>query len=261
MGDINYAPLIDDMVWSYSRIKTFEDCPYRWYLKYIRRLRGKDMFFASYGTFMHKLIELYLKGEKNSKRLVDMYLQDFRNEVVGFAPSKKIFTNYFTSGLQYLKNIQPFPYKMLDVEKRVDFSVNGIPFCGYIDFLGEKDGSFYVVDNKSRALKQRSNRAKPTKSDKELDNYLRQLYLYSIAVEEQYGVQPNALCFNYFRNGMFITEPFKDNAYCESKDWLSESIDTIREESEFNPSVEFFKCSYLCEMQEHCEYYDLMKKR
>lgn len=43
MGEVNYAPLIDDMVWSYSRIKAFEDCPYRWYLKYIKRFHGKDM--------------------------------------------------------------------------------------------------------------------------------------------------------------------------------------------------------------------------
>ena len=52
MGEINYAPLIDDMVWSYSRIKAFVDCPYRFYLKYIRHIHGKEMFFASYGTFM-----------------------------------------------------------------------------------------------------------------------------------------------------------------------------------------------------------------
>lgn len=44
MGEISYAPLIEDMVWSYSRIKAFDDCPYRWYLKYIRHLHGKDMF-------------------------------------------------------------------------------------------------------------------------------------------------------------------------------------------------------------------------
>ena len=42
MGEVNYAPLIDDMVWSYSRIKAFEDCPYRWYLKYIKKFHGKD---------------------------------------------------------------------------------------------------------------------------------------------------------------------------------------------------------------------------
>ena len=59
MGEVNYAPLIDDMVWSYSRIKAFEDCPYRWYLKYIKKFHGKDMFFSSYGTFMHNFTDAY----------------------------------------------------------------------------------------------------------------------------------------------------------------------------------------------------------
>ena len=40
MGDICYAPLIDDMTWSYSRVKSFEDCPYKWFLKYIVGLHG-----------------------------------------------------------------------------------------------------------------------------------------------------------------------------------------------------------------------------
>ena len=172
MGEVNYAPLIDDMVWSYSRIKAFEDCPYRWYLKYIKKFHGKDMFFSSYGTFMHKLIELYHKGEKTPRQIVDMYLQDFKTEVVGRAPNRKVFSSYFTGGLQYLKALQPFPYGMVGVEKKVDFVVNGIPFVGYIDFLGEKDGDLYVVDNKSRILKPRSSRAKPTKADEELDAYL-----------------------------------------------------------------------------------------
>ena len=71
MGEISYAPLIKDMVWSYSRIKAFYDCPYRWYLKYIRKLHGKDMFFSDYGSFVHKLIELYYRGEKTQSQLCD----------------------------------------------------------------------------------------------------------------------------------------------------------------------------------------------
>ena len=135
MGEVNYAPLIDDMVWSYSRIKAFEDCPYRWYLKYIKKFHGKDMFFSSYGTFMHKLIELYHKGEKTPRQLVDMYLQDFKTEVVGRAPNRKVFSSYFTGGLQYLKTLQPFPYDVVGVEKKVDFVVNGIPFVGYLSLI------------------------------------------------------------------------------------------------------------------------------
>lgn len=219
------------------------------------------MFFSSYGTFMHKLIELYHKGEKTPRQLVDMYLQDFKTEVVGRAPNRKVFSSYFTGGLQYLKTLQPFPYDVVGVEKKVDFVVNGIPFVGYIDFLGRKDDDLYVVDNKSRILKPRSSRAKPTKADEELDAYLRQLYIYSAAVEEEYGKTPRSLCFNCFRDKLFIIEPFKEQAYAESKEWLAKSIGNIREESDFKPSVEFFKCTHLCEMQDMCEYYELMRKR
>ena len=172
MGEINYAPLIDDMVWSYSRIKAFVDCPYRFYLKYIRHIHGKEMFFASYGTFMHKLIETYFKEGKSPRQLTDIYLRDFKKEVIGRAPNKTVFGNYFTGGLRYLRGIHPFPYRPVAIEKKVDFKVNGIPFIGYIDFLGELDGSLYVVDNKSRVLKPRSKREKPTKTDEELDAYL-----------------------------------------------------------------------------------------
>ena len=53
-----YAPVIEDMTWSYSRLKAFEDCPYKWYLRYIRfpKAKGVDQFFADYGTFIHELI-------------------------------------------------------------------------------------------------------------------------------------------------------------------------------------------------------------
>lgn len=261
MGDVNYAPLIDEMVWSYSRVRAFEDCPYRWYLKYIRHLRSKDMFFSSYGTFMHKLIELYCREERTAPQLVDTYLREFKTQVVGRAPNQKVFANYFTSGLQYLKHIKPFPYGMIGVEKKVEFEVGGLPFIGYIDFLGEKDGKLYVVDNKSRVLKARSTRAKATKADAELDAYLRQLYIYSAAVENEYGIRPDSLCFNCFREERFIVEPFRQEAYMEATEWLKDSVATIRQETDFNPSIEFFKCAYLCEMQDTCEYYELSKKR
>lgn len=301
MGDTRFAPQIDNMVWSYSRIKAFEDCRYRWFLKYIQPkllidkvfggerptrvevdlayirseldvsdvcilyeylgFNRKKLFFASYGTFMHKLIEQYLKGEKQGSQLVDEYLESFKSEVKGRAPNKKVFANYFKNGLEYLKEIKPFPYKILDVEKRVDLKIEGLPFCGYIDIVGEKGGAIHVIDNKSRLLKPRSNRAKPTKSDIELDIYLRQLYLYSAAVEEQYGVLPKALCFNCFRDNLWIEEPFKEKAYAESKKWFIDSIAEIRREVDFNPSFDFFKCTYLCEMQDCCGHYELMQKR
>lgn len=50
MGEVSYLPLIEDMVWSYSRIESFNDCPYRFFLKYISKCKETDKFYASYST-------------------------------------------------------------------------------------------------------------------------------------------------------------------------------------------------------------------
>ena len=63
MGDVSYRPLIEDMTWSFSRIECFNDCPYRWFLRYIKKYPETPQFYSSYGSFMHKLIEQYYKGE------------------------------------------------------------------------------------------------------------------------------------------------------------------------------------------------------
>lgn len=261
MGDINYAPLIKDMVWSYSRIKAFDDCSYRWYLKYIQKIHGKDMFFASYGSFAHKIIERFYTEHLPVSSLSGIYLQGFKQNVVGRAPNQKVFANYFKSGLEYFRSFKAFELKPLAIEKEVKFEVEGVPFIGYIDFLGEKDGELYVVDNKSRNLKARSTRAKPTKTDIELDHYLRQLYLYSIPVEKEYGKKPKYLCFNCFREGVFIQEEFSEQAFEEAKKWLIESVARITEETDFEAAPDYFKCTHLCEVHDNCDYFEEVKKR
>lgn len=259
--NISYEPIIDKMVWSYSRVKSFEDCPYKWYLRYIKKLHSKSGFFAEYGSFMHKLIELFLSGEKTRKQVCDMYIKDFKKEVKGRAPNPKIFKSYFSDGIQYLRTMEPPPLKIVAVEKKVEFEIDGLPFIGYIDLLGENINGYYIIDHKSRKLKQRSRRAKPTKDDETLNEYLRQLYLYSSATFEEYGKFPLALCFNCFRTNSLIREPFDAEKYEEARKWLIESVKNIRQETEFRPNLEYFKCTNLCEMNDHCDYYKMNFKK
>lgn len=252
-----YQPDIDRMTWSYSRIKAFVDCPYRWYLRYIRGLPGKDLFFASYGTFLHRLLAQYYKGEASPDQLCKIYLQTFRQAVSGHAPSPAVFSAYFSGGLQYLRCLQPLPYRVLAVEQRLDFQINGIPCVGYVDVLGERDGQFCIIDHKSKQLKPRSRRAKPTKADKVLDSYFQQLYLYAAGVQQAYGRLPQTLCLNCFRVPALIEEPFCQRDYESSLGMLTDIIHTIQSEPDFPPDGAYFKCTYLCDMQDHCDYYRL----
>lgn len=255
MGEVSYRPLIEDMVWSYSRIECFNDCPYKWYLKYISRCEETPQFYASYGSFMHKLLEQYYKGELTKEEMQIKFLFDFSKEVQGLRPPEKTVKKYIDAGVNYLKQFRPFPYNVLGVEKEVRFEIDGIPFVGYIDFLGEKDGELYIVDNKSRDMKPRSCKKMPTVNDKELDEMLRQLYIYAAAVKQEYGKYPKSLCFNCFKSGVFIEEPFRMQAFDEALNWVKKNVEAIRDADDFYPNVEFFNCFYLCGVSDECLYW------
>lgn len=254
MGEVSYLPLIEDMVWSYSRIESFNDCPYRFFLKYISKCKDADKFYASYGSFMHKLIENYYRGILSKDEMLTEFLTGFSKNVKGTRPQESTVQKYIRCGVEYLKGFQPFKYPMVEVEKRVEFEIEGLKFVGYIDYLGEENGEYYIIDNKSRDLKPRSNREKPTVKDKELDSMLKQLYIYSAAVKQEYGKFPKALCFNCFKSGVFIEEPFREEAYNEAISWVKRSVADIKSTDDFYPNREFFSCYYICGVSDDCVY-------
>lgn len=257
MGDAIYRPLIEDMKWSYSRIKTFEDCPYGFFLKYICKCPEQDNFYASYGTFMHGLIEQYYRGRLSKNEMIQAFLTGFSTDVKGIRPQAGTVSKYIKSGVKYLRSFQPFKYSMVDIEKKIDFKVRDLNFVGIIDYLGEKDGEYYIIDNKSRDLKPRSNRKKPTVKDRELDQMLKQLYIYSAAIKQEYGKFPKALCFNCFKAGVFIEEEFKEEAYYEAMQWAEDMIEHIKGAEDFPPNMEFFYCGQLCGYKGQCCYYKM----
>lgn len=256
-----YRMIADGFVWSYSRIECFCDCPYRFFLKYFAGVKEKPLFYSSYGSFIHKLIEQYYKGALTKDEMVTKFLTDFSKEVRGTRPQESTVTKYIQCGCEYLRSFQPFRFNMIDVEKRVEFNIDGIPFVGVIDYLGEEDGELVIVDNKSRDLKPRSKRAKPTLKDQELDSMLKQLYIYSAAVKQEYGKFPKLLCFNCFRTGTFIEEPFNEDAYNAAIEWAKKQVEDIKDADDFYPQIDYFSCNFICGVDEECEYYESYKSQ
>ena len=257
MGDVIYTPLIEDMTWSYSRVSCFDDCRYRWFLKYIGHIDEEPQFYASYGSFMHKLLEKYYKKELSKDELRIEFLTKFSTEVQGERPPGNIVGNYISKGLNYLTNFTDFPYETVGVEKKIDFDIDGIPFTAIIDYIGKSDDGYVIIDNKSRELKPRSKNGKRRKSDDLIDEMLKQLYVYSAAIQQTYGEYPKKLCFNCFKNMVFIEEQFNKDIYDETIAWVKKNIEDIKksESEDFYPNVEFFSCRYLCGVSDECCYW------
>ena len=252
---MNLRHVISQMTWSYSRIRCFEDCPYKFFLTYIKCYPEERKFFASFGSFVHAILASYLNGELHKDELTQYYILNFSKEVEGRAPSEKVFTNYFSSGYDYLKNCPLSPENTIAVELPVEFEICGSNFVGFVDYIRQENGKMILGDHKSRALKPRSNRKKPTLSDKELDKYYEQLYLYCKPVYELYGKFPDFLEFNCFRTGTVVTEPFDIEKYGEVLEKFAMAPKAIADNDRWNPSLEFFKCRYLCGRNAVCEYY------
>lgn len=245
------------MKWSYSRIHCFEDCKYQWFLKYIKMVESTEKFFRNYGLYMHHILEQYLGNKLQKEELVDYYILNYRQNVLGKPPTLKIYNNYFNKGINYLSNIE-FPHRnILGVEQEVNFNIGDKKFVGIIDVISNDDG-IAIIDHKSRDLKPRSNRKKPIKSDVELDNYLKQPYLYSIYIKEKYGEYPKSLEYNCFKSQVYITEPFNEQKLEETKQWALDKIATIESNEDWKPSLDVWKCNHICDVCDSCEYKELL---
>ena len=169
MRDINYEPVIRNMTWSYSRISAFDQCPYRWCLKYLCEAKTTPLFFSEYGKFVHELLADFYADRKTGEEIYLTYLTQFRERVPPGAPNGAVFSRYFLDGAKFLSEIEKLKYRVIAVEQKMLFEIGGHSFVAFVDLLCENvDGELVLIDNKSRNLKKRSKRSKRTNSDKEL---------------------------------------------------------------------------------------------
>ena len=254
---MKYDFFIDSMTWSYSRLTAFEQCPYGWMLLYIYESDKEPRFFSEYGSFAHDLLARHFLGELSAGELLGEYISGFRKNVKAQAPTPKIRKNRYEEGKAYFRN-PPLPGRtVLDVERKLEFQYAGHKFTGFLDLLSrDENGALCLTDHKSSDIKPRSGRKKPTKGDLDLDDRLRQLYIYSAPVKDLYGQYPDFLEFNCFRTGVLVREPFDIEKYKQTEQWATELIETIRNTTDWLPHEDYWYCQHLCDVTKECEYRD-----
>ena len=214
------------------------------------------MFYSTFGSFVHEIFRKYFNGECSKEDMLTEFISGFSDNVYGYRPQPSTVEKYINSVVNYLENFHGFGLETVGVEKHVVFDLNGIKMQGYIDLIAKDDQDrLYVIDHKSRDLKPRSNRKKPTANDIELDDMLRQLYIYAGAIKEEYGRFPDFLCFNCYRNGEFIITPFDEARYNKVCEEVARDVELIMDEDRFCPSVEYYKCRFLCGFSNDCIYH------
>jgi RecB family exonuclease len=239
------------MVWSFSRLNSFLQCPHQFKTQYIDCEKGIQNFFAEYGSHCHDILEKFSKNEAEIYELANIYQNTFRENINFTAPPNKFVDlnkSYYDSGLEYFENFEGFgDYEIVGVEKAVSFKINNIKVKGYIDLLlKDKEGNLHIVDHKSSD-------PKSAKSEKAME-YWKQMTLYSIGVFEEYGVYPVKLHINAFRKHQWFTVDFNISQVDEIKKWVIDTVDKIMKETKFAPLSDKYFCNFLCNFRNICEY-------
>ncbi len=254
---------IADMVWSYSRLSTFEQCKYAFYLKYLvandNEYLAEGNYWAEVGSFMHEILERIFKKELSLDD-APTYFIDHYNDFVLYKTSPTIMKRTYDACLDYLASEDLWWVKeceVLGVELEMHFEVSGFPFVGYIDLLlrNRHTGELILVDHKSAAYPLSAKGDRVLKNhEKSFDSYRKQMYLYCHAIKQKYGQFPAHIVWNHFKAGKMVRIPFNKDEYDEAIRWFSDTIHAIKAEHDYSETQDYFYCHNLCDFRNSCEY-------
>ncbi len=223
------------------------------YLSYIEKCKGEDKFFAQYGTFNHIVHSKVESGELSEDDVVVYYISNFFDSVNARPPNEKIRSSYFSDGLNYWKQYH-VPEEVVGVEKKVEFDIEGKKFVGFVDLIERTESGLNIVDHKSKTFKAPAKRPrkKETQASKEIDDYFKQLYLYSIPITKLYET-PSALILNSFRNGSRIEREYSEEELEKAKRWALDAINKIQTTENWAQNYNEFQCYNICSFSNDCD--------
>lgn len=257
----------NEMVWSFSRVSCYDNCPRCFDLCYNQHVDKKDNAFALWGSLIHKCMELFFKEELDLFSLEDYYREHYDEYVTCQFPYNKysdLASTYYEAGLEYLGNFNGLDterYEVLGVEQEFKIPIKSVAVCGFIDLIlrDRQNGEIIIVDHKS---------ASSLKGAK-LKQYLLQLYIYSAHVLIEYGCYPRKLVFNLFRAGEVVVQDFNLDEFNKALNWFRGMVDKALADTTFNDKIaasfndkfediaEFkrndYYCNNLCSARAYCE--------
>ncbi len=164
-------------VYSYSRLTSFHNCQYGYYLNYILKMPSRQNIYGFLGGIIHELLEqLQVNAITNSEAVERFNKALYEADELGyFFPTLAVELSFTKSIRNYLSSFKPHECTSCEIEKEFHVNVDGVELLGYIDLvLVNEDGSVTILDHKSSS--------KFTKAD--LPKNGRQLIIYAIALQD-----------------------------------------------------------------------------
>ncbi|MEQ6355120.1 PD-(D/E)XK nuclease family protein [Lysinibacillus sp. M3] len=218
------------IVWSISRINTYDNCQFEYYNSYILKNKGIQNCYSSPGTFIHGKVEKYYKGDDEVKHTFsnDFDILMAENELLGLDfPSDLIRDNFVKDVKHFTENFSKLDGKFV-LEKLIVFQLGEHYIQGYVDAIqvieNEKNNKdVNVIDWKTSSKF----------SGKKRIEAGRQLLMYKIGLESTTSAKINEVkwCMVKYLYVCYMQKNGKiKRKMCNRGKWVKEMKSTLEKE-------------------------------
>jgi putative RecB family exonuclease len=248
-------------IYSHSRLSTFEQCPFKFKLRYIDKIKPaiEKTIEAHLGSAVHATLEwlynqiLSIKHIPTIDEVITDYAirwQDSYNNDTLIVKKHLTQKDYFNKGVQFLMDYYtkhyPFKDNTVEVEKKIIINLDKE---GKYQVQGFIDRLVFNLETKEYEIHDyKTANNLPLKEKVEND---RQLALYSIAIKENYGNDKNVcLVWHYLAHNQKICSSRTNEQLEELKRDTIKLIDKIEATKNF-PTNKSILCDW-CEYKDYC---------
>ena len=144
---------MNNTVYSFSRLKLFNECPHAYFLTYIMKSEKIPNIYSEIGTTIHDLLEKIQGGEEIS---IEQRLKEFKDKVeecemfgIEFV-NDNIKERYIANIEHCLKNFKQLQGESFEIEKEIELNVGNYKLTGFVDcIIHHDDGTVSVIDFKT----------------------------------------------------------------------------------------------------------------
>ena len=248
------------MIYSFSSLSMYEDCPYSYYLKYKLKLIGETNAHAEIGSYAHDLLSKIVTEQMTVDEALNDCVENFDNYVT--APiSEKTKSNKYIALCEYLSDLDEHlldKYQVLMAEDKLVWTMCGRNMIGVIDLLlkDKETGENILVDHKSSKHFLKANGTPLKAQEENLNRYKKQMYLYAYGIQKKIGLKVDKIVWNHFLDGGQLTVlPFVEDDMTATVEWALDVINKIENDKTFEPKMSYAKCKMLCDYRNgDCEY-------
>ena len=168
-------------IWSFSRINSFKNCSFEYWLSRVKKLEGKDNIYTVSGNVAHDILEDYYNGKIKKEEMVERFDSDFLSvEISDYKFSNDELRNdsmrekYKTCLMHFFEHHIPVERKLV-TEKELWIDVDGNVFMGYVDAIHkDEDESIVITDYKTSTIY----------TKKKIPEHSKQLLLYALGLHQ-----------------------------------------------------------------------------